>query len=242
MTTVMPLKGASLMYYPFYFDPTYILMLIPLVVTMIAQARVSGAFNRYSRVASRSGMTAAQVARRLLDDEGLSDVAIERVHGKLSDHYDPRTNVIRLSDSVYGSASVGAVGVAAHEAGHAVQYAVGYGPIKLRTAILPACQFGSGAAPYLILLGLALSIVELYIAGIAAFILVAFFQLVTLPVEFNASRRALAALTTHGGLSESDRKGAKKVLTAAAMTYVAALVTSFMQILYYLSRLNRRRD
>ena len=225
----------------FHYD--YILVMLPaMLFALWAQYSVNASFKKYQRVINSRGMTGAQAARAILDANGLHAVQIEHVSGNLSDHYDPRTNVIRLSDSVYGSASVGAVGVAAHEAGHAVQYAVGYGPIKLRTAILPACQFGSGAAPYLILLGLALSIVELYIAGIAAFILVAFFQLVTLPVEFNASRRALAALTTHGGLSESDRKGAKKVLTAAAMTYVAALVTSFMQILYYLSRLNRRRD
>jgi len=225
----------------FHYD--YILFMLPaMLFALWAQYSVNASFKKYQRVINSRGMTGAQAARAILDANGLHAVQIEHVSGNLSDHYDPRTNVIRLSDSVYGSASVGAVGVAAHEAGHAVQYAVGYGPIKLRTAILPACQFGSGAAPYLILLGRALSIVELYIAGIAAFILVAFFQLVTLPVEFNASRRALAALTTHGGLSESDRKGAKKVLTAAAMTYVAALVTSFMQILYYLSRLNRRRD
>ncbi|MBR5520291.1 MAG: zinc metallopeptidase [Clostridia bacterium] len=225
------------------FSYQYILYMLPaMLFALWAQLTVSSTFKKYRQVANQRGMSGADAARAILDASGLRAVRIERVSGNLTDHYDPRTNVIRLSDSVYASRSVGAIGVAAHEAGHAVQHAVGYGPIKLRQAILPACQFGSTAAPYLILLGLALSMVEFYIAGIVAFILVAFFQLVTLPVEFNASRRALAALSADRGLSESDLKGAKKVLRAAAMTYVAALVTSFMQILYYLSRLNRRRD
>ena len=232
------MKGAI-----FLFSYSYILYMLPaMLLALWAQYSVKSTFKKYQRVPNTGGLTGAEAARAILDANGLRGVRIERVSGHLSDHYDPRTNVIRLSDSVHDSPSVGAIGVAAHEAGHAVQYAVGYGPIKLRQAILPACQFGSGAAPYLILLGLALSMVELYIAGIAAFVLVAFFQLVTLPVEFNASRRALAALSSDGNLAQTDLKGARKVLSAAAMTYVAALVTSFMQILYYLSRLNRRRD
>ncbi|PWL56052.1 MAG: peptidase [Clostridiales bacterium] len=222
---------------------SYILFMLPaMLLALWAQFSVSSTFKKYQSVTNSRFLTGSEAARAILDANGLRHVRIERINGKLTDHYDPRTEVIRLSDSVYDSASVGAVGVAAHEAGHAVQHATGYAPLRLRTAILPVCNIGSAAAPYLIMLGLLFSIVQLYLAGIFAFSLVALFQLVTLPVEFNASRRALAALSGGTGLSDSDLKGAKKVLSAAAMTYVAALFTSFMQILFYLSRLNRRRD
>lgn len=242
MITVMPLKGAKLMYYPFYFDPTYILILIPLVVSLIAQARVSSAFNRYSRVASRSGMTAAQVARRLLDDEGLSDVAIERVRGNLSDHYDPQHRVLRLSDSTYNSTSVAALGVAAHEAGHALQHRDAYHPLVMRSAAVPMANIGSMLSWPLFLAGLVLSWQPLLYAGIGLFGLAVFFSLITLPVEFNASRRALAILDGQRYLAADEMPGARAVLNAAALTYVAAAFTAIMQLLrlLVLARMNDR--
>ena len=227
----------------FWIDWPYLVLVVPmLIISMWAQLKVKTTYNKYSKVYARMGLTAEMAVRKILDSNGLFNVGITRTPGELTDHYDPRSNTIALSDSVYGSTSVAAIGVAAHEAGHAIQHAVGYAPIKLRTALVPITNFGSRLSMPLFIIGLILSSQPLAYAGIVLFSLTVIFQLVTLPVEFNASRRALAALTTHGGLSESDRKGAKKVLTAAAMTYVAALVTSFMQILYYLSRLNRRRD
>ena len=208
---------------------SYILYMLPAMLLAIwAQMSVKSTFSKYQKIGNSRGMSGSDAARAILDANGL--------------YHDPRTETIRLSDGVYASTSVSAVGVAAHEAGHAVQHATGYGPLTLRNAIIPVCNIGSRIAPYLIMAGLIFSIVQLYLAGIAAFSLVALFQLITLPVEFNASHRALAALSQTGGMSSDDLRGAKKVLTAAAMTYVAALFTSFMQILYYLSRLNRRKD
>lgn len=222
---------------------SYILYMLPAMLLAIwAQISVKSTFSKYQQIGNSRGMSGSDAARAILDANGLRHVRVERVPGSLTDHYDPRTETIRLSDGVYASTSVSAVGVAAHEAGHAVQHATGYGPLTLRNAIIPVCNIGSRIAPYLIMAGLIFSIVQLYLAGIAAFSLVALFQLITLPVEFNASHRALAALSQTGGMSNDDLRGAKKVLTAAAMTYVAALFTSFMQILYYLSRLNRRKD
>lgn len=222
---------------------SYILYMLPAMLLAIwAQISVKSTFSKYQQIGNSRGMSGSDAARAILDANGLRHVRVERVPGSLTDHYDPRTETIRLSDSVYASTSVSAVGVAAHEAGHAVQHATGYGPLTLRNAIIPVCNIGSRIAPYLIMAGLIFSIVQLYLAGIVAFSLVALFQLITLPVEFNASHRALAALSQAGGMSSDDLRGAKKVLTAAAMTYVAALFTSFMQILYYLSRLNRRKD
>lgn len=222
---------------------SYILYMLPAMLLAIwAQISVKSTFSKYQQIGNSRGMSGSDAARAILDANGLRHVRVERVPGSLTDHYDPRTETIRLSDGVYASTSVSAVGVAAHEAGHAVQHATGYGPLTLRNAIIPVCNIGSRIAPYLIMAGLIFSIVQLYLAGIAAFSLVALFQLITLPVEFNASHRALAALSQTGGMSSDDLRGAKKVLTAAAMTYVAALFTSFMQILYYLSRLNRRKD
>lgn len=222
---------------------SYILYMLPAMLLAIwAQISVKSTFSKYQQIGNSRGMSGSDAARAILDANGLRHVRVERVPGSLTDHYDPRTETIRLSDGVYASTSVSAVGVAAHEAGHAVQHATGYGPLTLRNAIIPVCNIGSRIAPYLIMAGLIFSIVQLYLAGIVAFSLVALFQLITLPVEFNASHRALAALSQTGGMSSDDLRGAKKVLTAAAMTYVAALFTSFMQILYYLSRLNRRKD
>lgn len=222
---------------------SYILFMLPAILFALwAQLSVKSTFSEYQKVWNAKGMTGCDAARAILDANGLRHVRIERVQGQLTDHYDPRSQTIRLSDGVYDASSVSAVGVAAHEAGHAVQHATGYRPLALRNAIIPVCNIGSKLAPYLIMAGLIFSMVQLYLAGVAAFILMALFQLITLPVEFNASRRAVRALAQTGGMSENDLSGAKKVLRAAAMTYVAALFTSFMQILYYLSRLNRRRD
>ena len=211
---------------------------------MWAQIKVKSTFSKYSKVASRRSVTGADAARMILDRNGLSNVKIERVSGELSDHYDPKANVVRLSEGVYGSNSVAAIGVAAHECGHAVQHATGYGPIKLRMAIIPATQIGSSLALPLILLGLILSMTGLAYIGVAFFALSTLFQLVTLPVEFNASSRALETLESYGTLDDEELGGAKKVLSAAAMTYVAALAVSLLNLLRLLSIVNsssRRR-
>lgn len=217
-------------------------MLPALVLSIYAQIKVKSTFSKYNKLRSYQRFTGAEAAREILDRNGLQNVAVEHVGGNLTDHYDPRANVIRLSDATYNSDSVAAIGVAAHEAGHAVQHAVGYFPIKVRTAIIPVCNFGSSLAPFLILFGAIFNFPMLYLAGIFAFSLVALFQVVTLPVEFNASRRAVTVLENYGTLDKKELKGAKKVLKAAALTYVAALLTSLLQILYYLSRFSRRRD
>ena len=222
----------------FYWE--YLLFMLPaMIIAVWAQISVSSTFKKYSALPNINGMTGAQAARIILDSNGLGDVRIEKVPGNLTDHFDPRSNVIRLSDSVYSAPTSAAVGVAAHEAGHAVQYATGYGPIKLRAAILPVCQIGSGIAPYLLLIGIIFNFEPLFLLGIISFCLVALFQLVTLPVEFNASRRAISALESSRSLNGEELYGARKVLTAAAMTYVAALFTTFMQIFYYISRYRR---
>ena len=234
----------------FYVDWTYIILVLPFVIfSLIASARVNSSFERYSKVYSRRGMTAADAAREVLRQNGVYDVRIEHVPGKLSDHYDPRTNVIRLSDSVINSTSVAAIGVACHEAGHAVQYAEGYGPIKLRAALIPITNIGSKLAMPLILVGIGLSYLGetfsyIAYAGVALFALAVVFQLVTLPVEFNASRRALAAIIDSGILAPDEIDPARKTLSAAAMTYVAALAVSLMQFLRLLlivSRSSKRR-
>ncbi len=226
-------------------DITYIVLVLPVVIlSFIIQARVSSVFNKYSTHRNARNMTGAQVAERMLQAFGVTGVRIERVNGKLTDHFDPKANVIRLSDSVYDSPSVAAAGVAAHECGHAMQYAVGYGPIKLRNAIIPVCQFGSTLSTPLILIGFFFSWQPLVDIGILFFALAAFFQLVTLPVEFNASRRAIKTLESAGILSESENSSAKKVLSAAAMTYVAALAVSLVQLLRLILIFGggRRRD
>ena len=240
-------------YYPYYFgfDWTYLLLLPCIILTIWASVRVNSTFKRYSDQLSARRITGAQAAERILHSNGIRNVRVEQIGGNLTDHYDPRTNVIRLSDSVYGSTSTAAIGVACHEAGHAVQYAENYAPIKLRAAIIPITNFGSRLAMPLILLGVLLSAFSgasnsLVYLGIACFALSLFFQLVTLPVEFNASRRALQAIEQSDILNDEELKGARKVLSAAAMTYVAAAAVSLAQLFRLIllfggrSRNNRR--
>lgn len=213
-------------------DITYIVLVLPVIIfTVIAQSRVNSTFKKYSSIASARNLTGAEVARQMLMAFGVTGVAIERVSGSLSDHFDPKANVIRLSDSVYSSTSVAAAGVAAHECGHAAQYAEGYGPIKLRNAIIPVCQLGSTLSMPLILVGFIFSWQPIVNLGILFFGLATLFQLITLPVEFNASRRALVALESSGVLASEEKGSARKVLSAAAMTYVAALALSLVQLL-----------
>lgn len=215
-----------------YFDQYYWTLVIPaLLFAMWAQMRVSATFGKYNRVASQRGWTAAQVCRQILNENGLSHIGIEMVRGNLTDHYDPRAGVIRLSESVYNSTSVAAIGVAAHEAGHAVQYAVGYVPIKIRNAVIPISQFGSSLSIPLLLVGLLFNNGMLVNVGILLYATVALFQLVTLPVEFNASGRALRTLSSSYILEPDEVGMARKVLSAAALTYVAALLSSLAQLL-----------
>lgn len=220
-----------------------ILILVPaMIFAFVASSKVKSTFNKYNRINNSSGLTGAQAARKILDANGLYHVSVEFVPGELTDHYDPRANVLRLSSSTYNSASVAAVGVAAHEAGHAVQHATNYGPIRLRMAIIPMTSFGSKLSMPLILIGMVLtamsnySVIGLYamLAGIILFSTSTLFQLVTLPVEFNASKRALVALEEHRILSKNDMSGAKATLSAAAMTYVAALATSLAYLLRFI--------
>ena len=231
-----------------YWDWTYIVYVLPAVIfAMWASANVNSTFKKYAKIHSRRGITGAEAARRVLDSKGLTNVRIERVSGNLTDHYDPRTNVIRLSDSVYSDTSEAAIGVACHEAGHAMQYAESYAPIKLRNAIIPVTNIGSKLSMPLILIGIFLSYLSDYLiifayVGIICFAFSTVFQLVTLPTEFNASRRALAAIDDCGILDSEERSGAKKVLSAAALTYVAALAVSIMQLLRLITLVNRRRD
>ena len=222
----------------FYLYQYSYLMLIPaFIFSLWAQINVQSTFKKATRYGT--GMTGYEAARRILDSNGLTDVAIERIQGELTDHYDPRTNVIRLSSAVYDKASAAAVGVAAHEAGHAVQYAVGYSPIRLRSAIIPISSFGSRAAMPIFFIGLILSSMSyesdagyfLMLTGIVFFSLAVLFQLVTLPVEFNASRRAMAALEGSGRMSSEELGASGRVLKAAALTYVAALATSLLSLL-----------
>ncbi|MBR3961025.1 MAG: zinc metallopeptidase [Clostridia bacterium] len=217
--------------YYYGFDYYYLILVIPAVlISLIAQIKVKSAFSKYSKVSSR--LTGAEAAERLLNSKGVTGVKIERVSGNLTDHFDPRTNVIRLSDSVYSANTVAAVGVACHEAGHAVQYAENYLPIKIRNKIVPLTQFGSYLSWPLLLFGLIFNYSLLIDIGILLFGLVVLFQLITLPVEFNASHRAISALEDTGAFyGEEEHKGVKKVLSAAAMTYVAALIVSLAQML-----------
>lgn len=224
-------------YYYYGFDWTYIVIVLPCILLALwASANVNSTFRRYSRLLSLRRITGAEAAQRVLSANGVSGVRIERVKGNLTDHFDPKANVIRLSDSVYDSTSVASIGVACHEAGHAVQYAQSYAPIKLRAAIIPITNFGSKLAMPLILLGVLLSTFgeanyTLVYAGIACFSLSLVFQLITLPVEFNASRRAMQAIAYGNILTEEEQRGARKTLTAAALTYVAATAVSLAQIL-----------
>ena len=227
----------------FYYDPTYWMMLLPvLLITVYAQAKVSSNFNKYSRITNHRYLTGAQAAEAVLRQHGIYDVRIERVAGNLTDHYDPRTNVIRLSQSVYDSPTIAAVGVAAHEAGHAVQYARGYGPVRLRSALIPVTQVGSQFGIVLLFLGILLSFEPLFLVGIVLFGATTVFQLVTLPVEYNASHRAIETIESGHLLDDEELVGAKKVLSAAALTYVAALLTSLVQLLRFILLFAGRND
>lgn len=225
-----------------YWDQTIIILIPALIFSLIAQLMVKGAFSKYSGVRNSRGYTGADAARAILDRNGLSYIRIEHINGELTDHYDPGANVIRLSDSVYNNDSVAAVGVAAHEAGHAVQYAEGYGPIKVRSAIIPITQFGSNLSTPLVILGIIFSSNVLITAGILLFCTVVLFQAITLPVEFNASGRALKVLREEHFLDDDEMKGAKSVLTAAALTYVAAMFSALASLArLLLIRNNSRR-
>ena len=237
-------------FYYYGFDMTYIVLVLPFVILSIwASTNVNSTFRKYSQQLSRRHITGAEAAQRVLSANGVTGVKIERIGGNLTDHFDPRTNVIRLSDDVFDSTSTAAIGVACHEAGHAVQYAQHYGPIKLRAAIIPVTNIGSKLAIPLILLGVLFSAFAdmsytLVYLGIACFALSLVFQLVTLPVEFNASRRALQAIESGELLTDEERRGARKTLTAAAMTYVAATAVALAQLLRLLLIFGgrRRRD
>ncbi|NLL47891.1 MAG: zinc metallopeptidase [Firmicutes bacterium] len=225
-----------------FYDPTFILVLPALFFAMYAQFKVQSSFNQYLRERSYGGFTGYQVARQILDDQGLHNVSVERVAGQLSDHYDPRTNTVRLSPDVYSGTSIAAVSVAAHEVGHAVQHATKYAPLGFRTSLFPVASIGSQMAMPLFLIGLLLSFDVLMLVGIWFFVAALGFQLVTLPVEFNASRRALGYLNSGGFLSKAEVPKAKSVLNAAALTYVAAVAVSATQLLRLLIlRGNRRR-
>ena len=231
------------MYWPFFYDWTYILLIPALILSMWAQFRVSSTFSRFSKVRASSGMTATQMAEQLLHAEGVYDVSVERTRGNLTDHYDPKNMVLRLSDSTANSTSVAALGVAAHEAGHVLQHRDGYAPLMLRTAAVPVVNIGSNLSWPLFVAGLIFSWEPLLYAGIALFALAVLFALITLPVEFNASKRALAALETNGYLQPGEEmRGARKVLSAAAMTYVASAFMAIMQLLRLLAIAGSRRD
>jgi len=239
------------MYYPYYygFDWTYIVLVLPcILLSLWASANVNSTFKKYSRQYSSRRLTGAEAAQRVLMANGVRGVRIERVGGNLTDHYDPKTNVIRLSDSVYSNTSTAAIGVACHEAGHAVQYAENYAPIKVRAAIIPLTNFGSKIAMPLILAGILMTFLgsfsdTLVYLGIAAFGMSLVFQIVTLPVEFNASRRAMQAIAESNLLTTEEQRGARKTLTAAALTYVAATAVALAQLLRLILMFGgRRRD
>lgn len=226
-------------------DITYIILVMPaLIFAMYAQTKVNSTFNKYRTVANRHGYTGAEIARRILDMNGLQKVVVERVSGNLTDHYDPKANVVRLSDSTYSSTSVAAIGVAAHEVGHAVQHAEGYAPIKVRNSIVPIVQIASYAAWPLAIFGILFSFSKLANFGVILFGLVVLFQLITLPVEFNASNRAIKTLERNAMLGTDELAASKKVLSAAAMTYVASAVVAIANLLRLLSLIGfgRSRD
>ena len=233
--------------YYYSFDWTYLVIVLPcIILSLIASSAVNSTFKKYSQQLSTRRITGAQAAQRVLAYNGIGNVRIEQTSGNLTDHYDPRTNVIRLSDSVYNSTSTAAIGVACHEAGHAIQYASAYLPIKLRATIIPITNFGSRLAMPLILLGVLLSSLgfisnTIIYVGIACFALSLVFQLITLPVEFNASARAMRAIADSGILTAEEQKGARKTLTAAAMTYVAATAVALAQLIRLLTLFGGRR-
>lgn len=230
----------------YYWDPTYILVVIGAVICMIASARVKGTFNKYSQLRSMSGMNGAQVAQRVLQAAGIYDVQVRHVSGSLTDHYDPRTKTVNLSDPVYNATSVAALGVAAHECGHAIQHAKSYAPLSIRSALVPIANFGSMLAWPVILIGLLFNtrssglIIDI---GISLFSAAVLFQLVTLPVEFDASRRALVMLRTQGILADDELRYTRRVLKSAALTYVASAAAAILQLLRIILITNgRRRD
>ena len=229
--------------YGFYgFDRTYILLIIGMLLSLAASAKLKSTFAKYRRIRSASGLTGAEAAARILRAAGITDVQIRAIPGSLTDHYDPRTKTVSLSQDIYGQTSLAAVGVAAHECGHAIQHAVHYTPLEMRSAIVPVANLGSSLSWPLFLIGLLAGIRPLTTAGIVLFSLAVLFQLVTLPVELNASSRALRMLEGTGILGVSEVKGARKVLTAAALTYVAALAASILQLLRLLILAGRRND
>ena len=220
------------MNYYYGFDYTWYLLVLPaFLLALWAQLRVKTTYAKYSKIRSVRGRTAAEVARQILNDHGLTYVRVDQITGELTDNYDPRTNVVHLSQGVYNSTSIAAIGVAAHECGHAVQHAEEYGPLRLRSAIIPVTNIGSSLSIPIFFVGLLLNFPLLMSIGILLFGLVALFQLITLPVEFNASRRALATIEERGLLTGDETRGARRVLSAAALTYVAALASSLAQLL-----------
>lgn len=229
----------------FYFDYYYLLLVVPaMIIAMWAQIKVKSTYARYSKVRNSRGLTGAYAAQSVLNYYGITDVRIERVSGSLTDHYDPKANVIRLSDGVYDSASVAAVGIACHEAGHAAQHAENYAPIKIRNAIIPVCNIGSTIGIPLALIGWFLQFSILIYIGLALYAAIFVFQVATLPVEFNASRRAIKVIDETHLLADGETGGAKKVLSAAAMTYVASMIVALANLLRLLLRFSRnnRRD
>ena len=229
------------MYYPMFYDPTYILVMIGVVICLLASAKMNSTFSKYSRVRSHSGMTGKEAAEALLHREGIYDVRVEYVAGNLTDHYDPRSKVLRLSDATY---QVAAIGVAAHECGHAIQHARGYAPLSIRSALVPVANFGSSIAWPLIIIGLIMNsqTSQLFLnLGVIAFSMAVLFQIVTLPVEFNASRRALKILGNTGMLYPDEVRETRKVLTAAALTYVAAAAASILQLMRLIILFGGRR-
>lgn len=223
-----------------FFDETYLILIPAMIFALFAQINVKSTFNKYSRKNNSRGLTGAEIARQILDANGLYNVRIEHISGSLTDHFSPNENVVRLSDDVYGKSTIASAGVAAHEVGHAIQHSVGYAPIKIRNAIIPITQIGSSISMPIFIIGIALSFKPLVTAGILLFSAVVFFQLITLPVEFNASRRALKTLESKNILEDDELKGSAKVLRAAAMTYLAGLFSSLASLIRLIAISNRR--
>lgn len=225
-----------------YFDSTFLWVIPGLLLGLWAQARVKNAYSKYSKIATRSGVSAHQAVRQLLNQNGAADVVIAPVSGQLTDHYDPSSNTLRLSEGVYQSSSIAALGIAAHEAGHALQKAQNYPFLSLRSVMVPVVNIGSNLSWPIFLAGILFSFEPLMYAGVIAFAAVVLFSLVTLPVEFDASRRAVAMLNSGGFLTQEEEAGVKKVLNAAALTYVASFVSALLQLMRLLALLNRHRD
>lgn len=225
----------------FFYDPTWWLIIVGMLLCLVASGNVSATYRKYSKIENARGMTASEVAERILKGAGISDVRIERIEGELTDHYDPKNKVVRLSESVYHSTSVAAIGVAAHECGHVLQHYNGYLPIRVRNAIVPVVNFGSKLSWPLILLGVLFGLTNLVDVGIILFTMVLLFQIVTLPVEFNASKRAISVIRDTGILYGDEITGAKKVLNAAALTYVAGVIATALQVLRLFLLFGRRR-